>query len=78
MAKLHQSHIQQGKKSENDADICPICNKSLYLNEEYTQRVGLLDEDDVCVGWMCPHCEAMFDNDGKLTGLKGYTGMGEA
>tara|TARA_R100000742_G_C4264364_1_gene82278 strand:- start:875 stop:1027 length:153 start_codon:yes stop_codon:yes gene_type:complete len=50
----------------------------LYLNEEYSQRVGLLDEDDQCVGWMCPNCEATYDMNDKLTGLKGYLGMGEA
>ena len=78
MEKQYQSHKQQEKKSKIDADICPICEDSLYYNEDYTQRVGLLDDDDQCIGWMCPNCEATFDMDDKLTGLKGYTGMGEA
>jgi len=78
MGKQFHSHKQQEKNSKNDADICPICRKSLYLNEEYSQRVGLLDEDDQCVGWMCPNCEATYDMNDKLTGLKGYLGMGEA
>jgi len=27
---------------------------------------------------MCPSCEATFDRNDKLTGLKGYLGLGEA
>ena len=55
-----------------------MCNESLYLNDEYTQRVGLLDEDDYCTGWMCPHCSGMFDIDNNLTGIQGMDEMGEA
>ena len=55
-----------------------MCNESLYLNDEYTQRVGLLDEDDYCCGWMCPHCDGMFDIDDNLTGINGMDEMGEA
>ena len=55
-----------------------MCDKSLYLNDEYTQRVGLLDEDDYCTGWMCPHCNGMFDTDNNLTGIQGMDEMGEA
>ena len=55
-----------------------MCDESLYLNDEYTQRVGLLDEDDYCTGWMCPHCNGMFDTDSNLTGIQGMDEMGEA
>ena len=55
-----------------------MCNESLYLNDEYTQRVGLLDEDDYCCGWMCPHCNGMFDTKNNLTGIQGMDEMGEA
>ena len=78
MEKQPQSHMHQKKKLANSDDICPICRESLYLDNEYTQRIGLIDDNDVVVGWVCPHCEASFDMDDKLTGLKGYTGLGEA
>tara|TARA_R100000315_G_C5215540_1_gene128660 strand:+ start:943 stop:1095 length:153 start_codon:yes stop_codon:yes gene_type:complete len=50
----------------------------LSINDEYTQRVGLIDENEMLIGWMCPSCEATFDRNDKLTGLKGYLGLGEA
>ena len=55
-----------------------MCKESLYLNDEYTQRVGVIDEDDCYCGWMCPHCKALFDDNEKLTGIQGMDEMGEA
>ncbi len=78
MAKQYQSHKAQEKKSSDIDDICPICKNSLSINDEYTQRVGLIDENEMLIGWMCPSCEATFDRNDKLTGLKGYLGLGEA
>jgi len=78
MDKQPQSHMQQKKKLANSDDICPICKESLYLDSEYTQRVGLIDDDEEVIGWMCPHCEASFDNNDKLTGIQGMDEMGEA
>ena len=40
--------------------------------------MGILDEDDYCCGWMCPHCSGMFDTDDNLTGINGMDEMGEA
>ena len=78
MGKQHQSHMPEKKKLKNDLDLCPICKKSLYLDESYSQRVGLLDEEDYCIGWMCPYCESTFDKDSKLTGIYGDDIGGEA
>ena len=78
MGKVRPSYTQQAKSSKNKLDLCPMCNESLYLNDEYTQRVGLLDEDDYCCGWMCPHCDGMSDTDNNLTGIQGLDEMGEA
>ena len=78
MGKVRPSYTQQAKSQRNKLDLCPMCDKSLYLNDEYTQRVGLLDEDDYCCGWMCPHCDGMFDIDNNLTGINGMDEMGEA
>ncbi len=79
MGKIHHSSTQQKKNLSNkEIDLCPMCKESLYLNDEYTQRVGVIDENDYCCGWMCPHCKALFDNDEKLTGIQGMDEMGEA
>ena len=55
-----------------------MCKESLHLNDEYSQRIGVLDEYDFCCGWMCPHCNALFDTNDKLTGIHGMDSMGEA
>ena len=78
MGKVRPSYMQQEKSPNSKVDLCPMCDKSLYLNDEYTQRVGLLDEEDYCCGWMCPHCDGMFDIDNNLTGINGMDEMGEA
>ena len=78
MGKVRPSYMQQRKSQKSKLDLCPMCDKSLYLNDEYTQRVGLLDEDDYCCGWMCPHCDGMFDTDNNFTGINGMDEMGEA
>ena len=60
-------------------DPCPICSKELHLNHEFTQRIGLLDNYDEVVGWLCPHCRSEFNEDNQLTKFMGEGGMrGEA
>ena len=79
MGKAHHLYTQQGKTHKNDKnDLCPMCKESLHLNDEYSQRIGVLDEYDFCCGWMCPHCNALFDTNDKLTGIHGMDSMGEA
>jgi uncharacterized protein YlaI len=66
------------KKHKKD-DPCPICDKELYIDHEYTQRIGLLDDLDEVTGWMCPHCKSEFDADNHLTKFMGKPGLrGEA
>ena len=66
-------------RKKEKADPCPICNKELYLNEEFTQRVGLLGDYDEVIGWLCPHCHSEFDTDNHLVKFMGENGMrGEA
>ena len=73
-----QKKSKKSKKAKI-ADPCPICNNELYLNEEFTQRVGLLGNYDEVVGWLCPHCSSEFDIDDHLTKFLGECGMrGEA
>ena len=52
-------------------DPCDVCDGELYLDGEYTQRIGLIDDTDEVYGWMCPHCRSEFDMDGKIINLSG-------
>ena len=65
-----QKKTKANKKKEL-IDPCPICNKELHLNHEFTQRVGLLGDFDEVVGWLCPHCKSEFDEDNHLTKFLG-------
>ena len=66
-------------KKKEIVDPCPICSKELHLNHEFTQRVGLLDNFDEVVGWLCPHCRSEFNIDNELVKFMGEDGMrGEA
>ena len=82
MEKQSYSHMQKKPKTtkrHKKQDPCPICNEDLYLDEKYTQRIGLLDDYDEVMGWMCPHCKSEFDVENHLTKFMGETGMrGEA
>ena len=60
-------------------DPCKVCDKELYLDGDFTQRVGLINEYDDVYGWMCPHCKSEFDMDGKITNFCGNNNIsGEA
>ena len=79
MANQNLSDMPKKTKSSKTIDPCPICNDELYLNDEFTQRVGLLGDDDSVIGWLCPHCHSEFDTDDHLTKFLGENGMrGEA
>ena len=74
MANQNLSPMQKKTKTtkkKTTVDPCPICSKELYLNHEYTQRVGLIDDFDNVQGWLCPHCKSEFDIDDHLTKFKG-------
>ena len=79
MGKIRHSFTQQKKMLMPEEDNCPICKESLALNDEYTQRVGLLDFKDDVTGWLCPHCKTEFDTDNNVDNFfgKGYI-RGEA
>ena len=61
------------KKTEHKKikDPCAVCDGELYLDGEYTQRIGLINGDDDVYGWMCPHCKSEYDMEGKVTNLGG-------
>ena len=69
------------KKTEHKKikDPCIVCDGELYLDGEYTQRIGLIGDYDKVYGWMCPHCSSEFDMEGKITNLDGKSNIsGEA
>ena len=79
MENQNLSHMPKETKKKKPADPCPICNIELYLNDTFTQRVGLLGDYDEVVGWLCPHCSSEFDVDNHLTKFLGEDGTrGEA
>ena len=66
--KQISSHMQRKKKKSKDP--CPVCDESLYYNNDTTQRVGLLAEDDYSIeGWMCPFCKSHFDLNDNLVNI---------
>ena len=61
-------HIQKKKKNR---DLCPVCDENLYYDNQTTQRVGLLADDDYTIeGWMCPYCKSRFDLKDNLLYIK--------
>ena len=54
-----QSSLRTKKKKPKDP--CPICDKNLYLNSDFTQRIGLINKDREVTGWVCPECSSEFD-----------------
>ena len=82
MESQKSSHMPKKTKTTKKIEIvdpCPICSKELHLNHEFTQRIGLLDDYDEVVGWICPHCRSEFNTDNQLTKFMGECGMrGEA
>ena len=56
-------------KKKSTKDPCPVCDEDLYLDVEFTQRVGLLGNDDDVYGWMCPFCMSEFNLEGDIVRL---------
>ena len=65
-----QKYLRTQKNQTKSEDNCPVCDKNLYWDEDTTQRVGLLDEDNRIEGWMCPYCNSLFDLDENLTYIR--------
>ena len=64
--KQKLSHTQK-KKDKKTKDPCPVCDRELYFSEDYSSRAGLLDDNEECIGWMCPYCNTEFDFNNKVT-----------
>ena len=68
MEKKHK-YLRTQKNQTKSEDNCPVCDKNLYWDEDTTQRVGLLDEDNRIEGWMCPFCKSHFDLNDNLVNI---------
>ena len=68
------------KKKKNKKEECPACETNLYLNDKYSRKIGILDDErDEVLGWTCPYCNAQFDLDNKIMYIKGIkNGYGRA
>ena len=75
MENQSSSHMPKKTKKSEILDPCPICTEDLYLDETFTQRVGLLGDYDEVIGWLCPHCSSEFDTDDHLTRFMGKDGQ---
>ena len=59
------------KKKKNEEDLCPVCDFNLYFNNNYTQRIGVLDGTKDVIGWICPECASEFDKNNNLLYIYG-------
>ena len=69
-------HIRKGKIKAKDP--CPICEKELYYNKNYSQRIGLFDMKSIkheVLGWACPHCMSEFDINDNIMYIYGQDNL---
>tara|TARA_X000001388_G_scaffold60310_1_gene45658 strand:- start:2580 stop:2789 length:210 start_codon:yes stop_codon:yes gene_type:complete len=58
-------------KRKNPKDLCPVCDKNLYLNSDYTKKIGLLNSEKKVTGWICPTCNSEFDLNNNIVYIYG-------
>ena len=75
MASQSSSHMPKKTQKSEIIDPCPICTEDLQLDDTFTQRVGLLGDNDEFIGWLFPHCNSEFDVDNHLTKFMGKDGQ---
>ena len=66
------------KRKTKTKDPCPICERELYFNSNYSQRIGLFDTTSIShkvLGWACPHCMSEFDIDDNIMYIYGQDNM---
>ena len=63
--RKNKSWLHTQKKNHRE-DICPVCEEDLYISSSMSKRIGLIDENDMLVGWLCYHCRSEFDSDDRL------------
>ena len=79
MANQNLSPMQNEKNNKEDIpleDPCPVCNEELSINNEFTQRIGLIDNFDKITGWICPHCKTEYDDNTRIVRFLGADDIG--
>ena len=72
MTGIKQSLLHTKKRKNKDSkDPCPVCDFNLYLDSEFTRRIGLLGKHKEITGWMCPKCNSEFDSSNKIVYIYG-------
>ena len=73
MAKKQNLSHTKKKKANKEKDLCPICEKDLYYDDNYTQRIGIINTtgNHEVLGWICPHCRSEFDKSNKVMYIYG-------
>ena len=72
MKGIKQSLLHTKKrKNENLKDPCPVCDFNLYLDSDFTKKIGLLDKNKDVTGWMCPKCNSEFDSSNEIVYIYG-------
>ena len=72
MKGIKQSLLHTKKrKNENLKDPCPVCDFNLYLDSDFTKKIGLLDKNKDVTGWMCPKCNSEFDYNNGIVYIYG-------
>ncbi len=72
--KQNLSHMRKRTQKKN-LDPCPVCEENLYHDENYTKRIGILNDFDQIDAWMCPYCRATFDKKNNLMYITGVDSM---
>ena len=68
---MAKKNYQELKLNLVDDEICPICKTDLYYDEVTSKRIGLIDESDEVIGWMCPTCDSQFSLNSQVTNIYG-------
>jgi len=80
MGKRNYLHTQKKTNDEENIDYtnsnkvidpCTVCKKELYYDDDTTQRIGILEDNNEISGWACPHCDSQFDLNSNITNFYG-------
>ena len=65
----NKSWLHTQKKSHKE-DLCPVCQEDLYISNTYSKRIGLVDENDTLLGWLCYYCRSEFDDKDRIVTIE--------
>ena len=73
------NEVLKGLGKKKSKEPCPVCENELYFNDELSNKCALIDENNLVLGWICPHCRSEFDNDNNIVEIfTGIEGKGES